>query len=178
MLYFDNAATSWPKPISVKKAVSDALQYYGANPGRSGHEMAMETAKKVYSCRKKAAELFGISAPENIVFTKNCTEAINIVLMSMAQSGGHIIISDLEHNSVLRPLYELKKRGNIDFSVAEVFENEPDKTVESYRKLICGDTKMLVATGESNVFGIKLPIDLLAKLANEHGILFFMLQAV
>ena len=174
MLYFDNAATSWPKPVSVKKAVCDALQYYGANPGRSGHEMAMETAGKIYSCRNKAAELFGISAQENIVFTKNCTEAINIVLMSMEKNGGHIIISDLEHNSVLRPLYELKKRGNIDFSVAEVFENEPEKTLESYRKLIRGDTKMLVATGESNVFGIKLPVDSIARLANEHGILFML----
>ncbi|MBQ7875486.1 MAG: aminotransferase class V-fold PLP-dependent enzyme [Oscillospiraceae bacterium] len=172
MLYFDNAATTYPKPLAVRKAVEEAFLRYGANPGRSGHSMGMETSRAVYNCREKAAELFGISSPENVAFTKNCTEAINIVLMSIGRGGGHFIISDLEHNSVLRPLHELKKRGIIDFSVAEVFEGEPEKTVESYRKLIRRDTKMLVATGASNVFGIKLPLEMLAKLAHEHGLLF------
>lgn len=174
MLYFDNAATTYPKPVSVKKAVEEAFLRFGANPGRSGYGMGMETSRTVYKCREKAAELFGILSPENVVFTKNCTEAINAVLMSIGKTGGHFIISDLEHNSVLRPLHELKKHGIIDFSVAEVFESEPEKTVESYRKLIRKDTKMLVATGASNVFGIKLPLDMLAKLAHEHGVLFMV----
>lgn len=174
MLYFDNAATTYPKPLSVKKAVANALEHYGANPGRSGHKMGMETTKKIYECRKKAAELFGTNQAENVAFTKNCTEAINTVIMSIAEKGGHIIISDLEHNSVLRPLYELKKRGIIDFSVAEVFENEPQRTVESYRKLIKNDTKLICATGASNVFGIKLPAKEISELAFEHGILFML----
>ena len=172
MLYFDNAATSFPKPAAVRKAALESFYYYGANPGRSGHKMGIETARKVFECREKAADLFGLSEAENLVFTKNCTEALNIVLMSIGSEGGHFIISDLEHNSVLRPLFELKKRGIADFSVAEVFENEPEKTVESFRNLIRGDTKMIVATGSSNVFGIKLPIEMLAKLAHDHGILF------
>ncbi len=172
MLYFDNAATTFPKPTAVRNAVNEAFLFYGANPGRSGHELAMETARKVFECREKAANLFGLSEPENLVFTKNCTEALNIVLASIGSTGGHFIISDLEHNSVLRPLYELKKRGMIDFSVAETFECEPEKTVESYRNLIRNDTKMLVATGASNVFGMKLPLSMLAKLAHEHGALF------
>ncbi|MBR3962142.1 MAG: aminotransferase class V-fold PLP-dependent enzyme [Oscillospiraceae bacterium] len=172
MLYFDNAATTFPKPASVRKAVEEAFYCFGANPGRSGHKMGMETAKKVFEARKKAADFFGLSESENLVFTKNCTEALNIVLMSIGSEGGHFIISDLEHNSVLRPLFELKKLGKADFSVAEVFESEPEKTVESFRKLIRSDTKMIVATGSSNVFGIKLPIKMLAKLAHENGILF------
>ena len=172
MLYFDNAATTFPKPASVKSAVKEALLYYGANPGRSGHTLAMETAKKVFECREKAAEFFGLSQTENLVFTKNCTEALNIVLKSIGEDGGHFVISDLEHNSVLRPLYELKNRGIIDFSVAETFEGEPEKTAESCEKLIRSDTKMLVATGASNVFGIKLPLSVLAKTAHEHGALF------
>ena len=172
MLYFDNAATTFPKPASVRKAVEEAFYCFGANPGRSGHKMGMETAKKVFETRKKAADFFGLSESENLVFTKNCTEALNIVLMSIGSEGGHFIISDLEHNSVLRPLFELKKLGKADFSVAEVFESEPEKTVESFRKLIRSDTKMIVATGSSNVFGIKLPIKMLAKLAHENGILF------
>lgn len=174
MLYFDNAATSFPKPFPVRKASGNAFLYYGANPGRSGHVMGMETARKVFFAREKAAELFGISKSENLVFTKNCTEGINAVLMSIGKEGGHFIISDLEHNSVLRPLYELKNRGAIDFSVAETFESNPEATVKSYEKLIRSDTRMLVATGESNVFGIKLPIKQIAKAAREHGILFML----
>ena len=177
MLYFDNAATTFPKPASVRKAVEEAFYCFGANPGRSGHKMGMETAKKVFETRKKAADFFGLSESENLVFTKNCTEALNIVLMSIGSEGGHFIISDLEHNSVLRPLFELKKLGKADFSVAEVFESEPEKTVESFRKLIRSDTKMIVATGSSNVFGIKLPIKMLAKLAHENGILFLAYMA-
>ena len=174
MLYFDNAATTFPKPIEVRKAVDEAFYRFGANPGRSGHKMGMETSRKVFETRKKAAEFFGISETENLVFTKNCTEALNIVLMSIGSEGGHFVISDLEHNSVLRPLFELKRTGKADFSVAKVFESEPEKTVESFKKLIRGDTKMIVATGSSNAFGIKLPIKMLAKLAKENGLLFLV----
>ncbi len=172
MLYFDNAATTYPKPSAVRNAVAEAFYSYGANPGRSGHKMGMETSRKIYECRKKAAALFGLKNPENLVFTKNCTEALNIVLMSTGLEGGHFIISDLEHNSVLRPLFELKSREKADFSVAEVFEGEPEKTVRSFENLIRNDTKMIVATGSSNVFGIKLPIDMLANLAEKYGLLF------
>lgn len=174
MLYFDNAATTFPKPENVRKAVSESFLYYGANPGRSGHNLAMETAKKVFEAREKAADFFGFSSPENLVFTKNCTEGLNAVLMSIGKKGGHIIISDLEHNSVFRPVYELKNRGNISFSVAETFEGEPEKTAESYKKLIKSDTKMIVATGASNVFGTKLPYAVLGKIAHEHGALFLL----
>ncbi len=174
MLYFDNAATSFPKPVSVRKAVEHSFLQFGANPGRSGHKMGMDTTRKIFECRQKAANLFGINDPENIAFTKNCTEAINAVIMSIAKPGDHFIISDLEHNSVLRPLYELKNRGIIDFSVAKVFECDPKKTVKSYEKLIKPNTKMLIATGASNAFGIKLPVKMLAKLANEHGLLFML----
>ena len=174
MLYFDNAATSYPKPKTVINSVSESFLYYGANPGRSGHSLAMKTAEKVYECREKAGKLFGIKEPENIVFTKNCTEGLNAVIMSIGKKGGHFIISDLEHNSVLRPLYELKNRGIIDFSVAQTFENEPDKTVRSFKNLIRKDTKMIIATGASNVFGTKLPISVLGKTAHEHGLLFLL----
>ncbi len=174
MLYFDNAATSFPKPFAVRKAFEHAALYYGANPGRSGHKMGMETSKMIYRCREKAALLFNLDGCENIVFTKNCTEAINTVLLSTAFQGGHIIISDLEHNSVLRPLYELENRGIISFSVAKTFENDPERTLKSYKELITENTKLIVATAASNVFGIKLPIEMLGKLAFEHGIPFMV----
>lgn len=168
MLYFDNAATTWPKPTEVKNAVSAALAYYGANPGRSGHQMAMETAARVFDCRECVAELFGCTEPENVVFTKNCTEALNIAIKS-AVFEGHCIISDLEHNSVLRPLYEMKRNGTADFTVAKTDIFDDDKTVREFDAEFRPNTKAVVVTGASNVFGIKPPVLKIAKLAYEHG---------
>lgn len=173
MLYFDNAATTFPKPEAVRNAVWNAMLFQGANPGRSGYEMALETAKTVYLCRQKAGDLFGLSNPEQVVFTKNCTEALNEVLLSTAWSG-HCIISDLEHNSVLRPLYQRKEKGIGDFSVATVSEYDPEETVRSYEKAFQKDTKLVVATGASNAFGIRLPIKELSKLAHKYGALFLL----
>lgn len=113
--------------------------------------------------------------PEGVIFTKNCTEAINLVIMSIVP-GGHCIISDLEHNSVLRPLYDLKSRDMAEFTVAEVFEENTDKTLMSFKNAIRKNTKLIAVTGASNVFGIKPPVRELAALAHEHGI-FFMLDA-
>ena len=112
MIYFDNAATTFPKPPKVIEAVLNALTEVGANPGRGAYKTAREASEIVFKTRVIAAEFFG-AEPENVVFTKNCTEALNIVLMSIGLEGGHFIISDLEHNSVLRPLFELEKRGII-----------------------------------------------------------------
>lgn len=175
MLYFDNAATTFPKPVEVRNAVWNAMLFQGANPGRSGYEMAMETSKMVYRCREKAADLFGLSNPEQVVFTKNCTEALNEVLLSTAWSG-HCVFSDLEHNSVLRPLYQRREEGTADYSVATVSEYDPEETVRSYERALRKNTKLVVATGASNAFGIRLPIRELAKLAHEHGA-FFLLDA-
>ena len=173
MLYFDNAATTFPKPAEVRRAVCNAMIYEGANPGRSGYPMAIDTAKTVYLCRERASTLFGIPDPENVIFTKNCTEALNMVLMS-GQITGHCIISDMEHNSVLRPLHKRKEEETLDYSVVCVSEKDPEETVRSYRDAFRKDTKLVVATGASNAFGIKLPVRELADLAHENGALFLL----
>ncbi|MGN0628020.1 MAG: aminotransferase class V-fold PLP-dependent enzyme [Oscillospiraceae bacterium] len=173
MLYFDNAATTYPKPYEVRKAVNSSFLYYGANPGRSGHSLAMDTAREVFKCRERAAKLFGCAFPENVIFTKNCTEAINLVIMSIVP-GGHCVISDLEHNSVLRPLHYLKNKGEADFSVAKVYEGDTDSTLMSFKNAIRKNTKLVAVTGASNVFGVKPPIKELAALAHEHGVLFML----
>lgn len=173
MLYFDNAATTWPKPAEVKSAVFSALIYYGANPGRSGHKMAMETAAQVFKCREKAAAFFGCSELENVVFTKNCTEALNIAIKSAA-FGGHCVISDLEHNSVLRPLYDMQLRGEAAFSVAEVDLHDEEQTLANFEHEMRNNTKAVAVTGASNAFGIKPPVLKIAKLAHRYGALFIL----
>ena len=130
MIYFDNAATTFPKPPCVAKAVQEALVRYGANPGRGGHDLSIETARRVYRCRELAAQLF-CCQPEQVVFTKNCTEALNIVIKGVLRPGDHVIISDLEHNAVYRVVDALARQGLITYSVAETCPSD-EKTIWNF----------------------------------------------
>ena len=104
MIYFDNAATSWPKPDTVGQAMQHFLRECGANPGRSGHRLSIEAARVVYGVRESIARLFGFDSPLSVVFAKNATEALNLALLGLLAPGDHVITSRMEHNSVLRPL--------------------------------------------------------------------------
>jgi cysteine desulfurase family protein len=157
----------------VEQAVLEAMRKYGANPGRSGHTMSLNTALKVYECREAAANLFGAGEPENVVFTSNCTHAINLAVKGVLDQGDHVIISDLEHNSVLRPIHTLAEQGFISYSVAAVCDT-PDETVASFAGHIQPSTKMIVCTHGSNVWGIQTPIKHLGRLAKDHGLLFLV----
>ncbi len=169
MIYFDNAATTFPKPAAVVREVNRAITMYGANPGRSGHSLSMKASSIIYECRSAIAGLFNAENVENIVFTLNCTQAINTVLKGRLKSGDHVVISNLEHNSVTRPLKALEERG-VSFTQAAVYENDNDATVNSFRNAINAHTKLIACTHASNVWGTKLPIERLAALAHEYGL--------
>lgn len=169
MINFDNSATTFPKPYAVQRAVNEALTRYGGNPGRSGHELSIRTAEAVYSSRKKAADFFG-AITENTVFTNNCTHALNLSVQGVMNGGGHIIISNLEHNSAARPVYALSKQG-CKFDIADA-ANSDDETVENFRRLIRHDTKAVVCTLGSNVTGKITPYKRIGKLCAEKGICF------
>ena len=171
MIYFDNGATTFPKPQSVVRAVTGVMQNYDANPGRSGHKMSLKASEIIFRCRENAAALFGVESPERIIFTDNCTTALNTVIQGLLKSGDHAVISSLEHNAVARPLEHLKRRG-VSYSVARVFEGDDDATIESFRRAIKGNTKLVVCTAASNVFGIRLPIERIAALCRIYNILF------
>ena len=170
LINFDNAATTYPKPISVKRAVSEAVDKYGGNAGRGGHPLSMLTSEAVYSARETIARFFG-SEPENVVFTLNCTHALNLAIQGIMSNGGHVIISGMEHNSSARPAAELAMKKKITLSVAEVFP-EDNRTIESFRSLICKDTKAIVCTIASNVTGQLLPYREIAQLCRERNICF------
>ena len=108
MIYFDNSASSFVKPKSVQKAVLNALNLYTANPGRSGHKQALKTAMEVENVRNIVAQHVGTTA-DNIVFTLNCTDALNLAILGSFLPGGHIVCTENEHNSVVRPLEHLKQ---------------------------------------------------------------------
>lgn len=171
MIYLDNGATTFPKPGSVVRAVNNALVRKGANPGRSGHRMSLEAAEIMYKCRTNAAELFGVESPEKIIFTNNCTAALNIVIKGLLKKGDHAVISSLEHNAVVRPLEALKKQG-IEYSVAEYVPYNDEKTIDNFRNAINSDTKLVICTHASNVFGFKLPVERIGALCRIYGILF------
>lgn len=174
MIYLDNAATTFPKPINVQRAVSEAIRKYGANPGRGGHELSIKTSAQVYECRKKASDFFGASSPDKIVFTQNCTMSLNYVIKGILKPGDHVIVSDMEHNAVMRPVFSLSERGIISYSLAETFPGDFDKTLSSFKRCIGPETKAIICMHASNVFGTVMPISAIGKMAHENGLLFIV----
>lgn len=171
MIYFDNAATTGHKPESVVRAVSGALVNLSANPGRGGYATSEKASLKVFECRKKVADMFGALGPERVIFTANCTTAINFVLKGILEKGDHVIASCLEHNAVARPLYRLSQLG-VDVDYAEVIFEDKEAIVRSFERLIKPNTKMIICTHASNVTGHLIPIAEIGSLCKKRGILF------
>lgn len=169
MIYLDNSATTYPKPQGVRQAMHRALVEYGANPGRSGYGMCLRTTQAVYESRKLAADFFGAAGPECVLFQPSCTQALNLVLKGALKAGDHVVVSDLEHNAVMRPLTALASRG-ITYTVAKVVPGDNDATLESFRKALGPKTKLVVCTMASNVFGIRVPVERITALAHQYGV--------
>ena len=116
MIYLDNAATSFPKPEAVYRMLDHYLREVGANPGRSGHRRAVEAERLIGEARRALASLLGVSDPDRIIFGHNATDGLNIALKGFLRPGDHVVTSDLEHNSITRPLTGLEKKGWITVS--------------------------------------------------------------
>ena len=173
MIYLDNAATTYPKPDSVINAMVYAQKYVGANAGRGGHRMTAKAGEMVYSAREKASTMFNCDS-EKVIFTCNCTMSLNTAIKGTLQKGDHVIISALEHNSVLRPVHNLFEKGIITYSVAEVDPLSGEKTVNNFISLIRKNTAAVICTMVSNVFGTVLPIEKLGAELNRRGICFIV----
>ncbi len=173
MIYLDNAATSYPKPFEVIRSVNAAFSLYGANPGRSGHDMSVASASQVFKTREKLNDFFNGEGSEFVSFFPNCTYALNIAIKGAVNEGEHIVISSMEHNSVSRPVYSLKSKGFADFSVFKVSDN-PAETVENFKAAFQKNTRLCVVTAVSNVFGNILPLKELSEIAHSRGALFFV----
>ena len=170
MIYLDNCATTFPKPENVIRSVCNSFRKFGANPGRGGHNAAMEASQQVFNVREKIKDFFNAGEPENVIFTSGCTESLNTVIKGILRQGDHVVISSLEHNSVVRPLERLKKEGLITYDVAQVCECDHDKTVDNFRNKFNDHTRLVVCTHASNVFGLRLPIERIAALCHQYGI--------
>lgn len=170
MIYLDNGATSFPKPLSVRQNVDISLKKFSANPGRSGHSLSLRAAKEIFECRKRLKELFNVNSEEGIIFTENCTMALNTVIFGLLSEGDHVLISSMEHNSVTRPLESLKDKG-VTYSTFD-YSYDDNVTVDNVRNLIKPETKLVICTHASNVFGFRFPIERICALCHAYGILF------
>jgi cysteine desulfurase family protein len=172
MIYFDNPATSWPKPPQVKEAMDRFMEEVGANPGRSGHFRSIEAARIVFETREALSVLFHVKDSSRIVFTLNATESINLALKGLLNPGGHVITSSMEHNSVMRPLRDLEKKG-IELSVIPC-SNEGMLDPKEVERKIRSNTKMVVLNHGSNVTGTLLPIKEVGFITKRHDLLFLV----
>jgi len=172
MIYFDNAATSYPKPPETARAVYNSIIKYGGNPGRSGHRMSLNAAKVVYDMREKAATFFGINDAERVIITKNCTESLNIAIFSIMKNGGNVIVSNFEHNSVMRPLEYMKKKNICNYKIAKVSFENPVITAHEFERLVDTETKMILCTHASNVTGRIAPITELSEICRRRNLIF------
>jgi len=171
LIYLDNAATTWPKPNETIEEVVKSMKFYAANPGRSGHKMAIMAQEKLYDCRELVADFFGIENPANVVFTQNATMSLNLAIKGILREGDHAICTVMDHNSVLRPLHALVPK--IEISIADA-DSEGYVSSASVERLIQPNTRLVVMPHVSNVTGTIMPIEDVAKICRQRGILFLV----
>ncbi|WP_291651573.1 aminotransferase class V-fold PLP-dependent enzyme [Clostridium sp.] len=172
-IYLDNASTTFPKPKNVVNSIYNFLTNIGGNPGRSNHNNALQTNRLLFEAREIISDFFKFDSIENVIFTNNITSSLNILINGSLVNGDHVITSSMEHNSVLRPLVNLKNRGIIDLDIVAA-----DKfgfiSVEDIKNKIKPNTKMVVLSQASNVIGSIQPIKEIGALCRDRGIFFIL----
>lgn len=172
MIYLDNAATTIQKPPCVIEAVTQALTSLG-NASRGAHEGALNANRLLYRTRQKLATLFGCPKSEQVVFTANATEALNIAVSGTLRAGDHAITTALEHNSVLRPLYRLNRERGVELSIVPA-DSRGCVNYRDFEKLVQSNTRAIVCAHGSNLTGNLLDIDRIGEIARAHGLLFIV----
>lgn len=172
MIYFDNAATGGFKPSGCYEAAINALKNLNANPGRSGHRLSLAASSALFAARKSLAKFFGATSPERVVFTPSCTYALNAAIFGLYKKGGRVIATVTEHNSVLRPLYELERRGEITLTI--VTPESSAVTAADIEKNLSDDVCIVCVNGVSNVTGTENDIDGIGRLLKKTNALFLV----
>jgi cysteine desulfurase/selenocysteine lyase len=168
IIYLDNAASSWPKPDETWMAMEHFMRSVGANPGRSGHRLSIEAGRIIIEAREALAELFGIDDPLHIVFTRNATESLNLAIYGLLQPSGHCITTSMEHNSVMRPLRAMEKKG-VELTIIPCSPHGELDPLE-IEKAILSNTRLIITTHASNIVGTLMPVAEVGDIARAHGI--------
>lgn len=172
MIYLDNAATSWPKPPEVLRAMADFLENAGGNPGRSGHRLSIQAGRRVYEVRELLADLFHAPDPLRVILTHNGTHAINIALRGILRPGDRVVTTGIEHNSVMRPLRALEKEG-VRLTVVPCGA-DASLDPEDMSRAVAQGAKLVVVNHASNVTGTLLPVVEVSEIARRAGALFLV----
>ncbi|SET71997.1 cysteine desulfurase family protein [Natronincola peptidivorans] len=172
MIYLDNAATTFPKPEMVYEAVLNNMKNYGANPGRSGHKLALEAGRVIFKGREMVCRLFNIDDPMQVIFTCNATEALNLAIKGVLEEGDHVITTSMEHNSVMRPIKSLENNG-VENTVIQCDE-AGGLNPRLIERAIKENTKLIVVTHASNVTGTIMPIEEIGEIAKRKNVLFLV----
>ena len=173
MIYLDNGATTFPKPKVVTDKIMECYLGYAGNPGRSGHKLAMKMDLEIYETREKICKLINGTEVLNVIFTFNATDSLNLAIKGVLEEGDHVITTSMEHNSVLRPLNQLRKEGKIELSIVYADDKgyiDPQKVFEA----LTPNTKMIVTTHMSNVFGTIVDIKAIGDFCKENNILYLV----
>ena len=169
MIYLDNAATSFPKPPQVLRAMTGVMEKFGANPGRGGHRLAVSAGRVVERCREAAAELLGVRSPERVIFTRCCTESLNLASAGTVKPGDEVICSHGEHNAVMRVLARLVSRDDITVKVLQ-----PDArgllSPDTLRQALTTRTRLVILCHASNVTGVVQPVAAMGAVCREAGV--------
>lgn len=173
--YLDNAATSFPKPANVLKGISQCIENYCGNAGRGSHQLSLLAAKKIYSCREEICRFINAPSTENIIFVPSCTFGLNLLIKGILKQGDHILISDMEHNSVYRPISKLQKDGIISFdtfSALSILDKNDEDILEGIKSKLRKNTKLIICNHMSNICSFSLPIEKIGALCKKNHILF------
>ncbi len=173
MIYFDNAATTWQKPEQVYQTVDYTLRNKSGNPSRGSHQIAMDASRVIFRVRKKVADFFNIEDSSQLAFTKNATEASNLVFKGLLERGDHVIISSLEHNAIFRPLNRLQEEGVIELTIIDT-EVGQEQFLKDIQLAITSKTKLIALTHASNLTGNILPVEEVGSLAAKEDVAFFI----
>lgn len=173
MIYFDNASTSWPKPSALLEEMQIYLREIGVNPSRGNYSRATFAEAFINKTRSVLSSLFNIKNPRHLSFTLNATHSINIVLKGLLKAGDHVLISNFEHNAVVRPLEKLVKTHGVSYSIYES-NSEGFFDLKKIESLITENTKLIICNHASNVIGVISPISDIGKIAQKHGLLYLV----
>ena len=172
-IYFDHAATSWPKPPCVADSMCRCMEQAGANPGRSGHAMSVDAARIIFEARETIADFFGLSDSSHVAFTLNATHALNIAILGLIQEGSHIITTSMEHNSVMRPLSWAQDHCGVQISCVPA-DGDGQLDLDEFEQLFRDDTSLVVAVHGSNVDGAINPVSQMGQLCRDRDVPFLV----
>lgn len=174
VIYFDNAATSFPKPPSVFRETMHAIKKQGGNAGRGAHRLSLAASERIYTCREQISTLLGVGAPDRVIFTGGTTLSLNMAIKGLVPRGAHVLLSELEHNATRRPVHALSQERGVTYDTFPVLTGDKEALLAGIEARILPHTAAIICTHASNICSVTLPLAEIGALCKEKGLLFIV----